>query len=137
MKLIVAIFFFCSCKQGNVPFSVVAFHNAPPEVETGYFFGETKDTLKKGNFLAVQDFDSTAFVMLNSRLTEFRLTESKYDKESRELSETYEQMGYKLRINVTFKEDKIDFYHFSGELSMEDKDGWVWKKDIVGYTLSE
>ena len=138
LLILSVLVFLCSCGQKGAAFSIETFKEVPKEINAGSFFAETGADLDKGNYLFVQDYDSTAFVLVNGKTIKAKLTKCIIDSVANTLNEEYQQSGYKIRLNAKYvNDDGNKDYDFEGRLTVENKAGDTITMNVFGYDLVE
>jgi hypothetical protein len=125
---------------GQSVISLDSFTDIPPEIEgCSCYFSESEEKHNLHEYIFVADFDSTAFISVDSRLLKLKLvstgrepmTFGDYDHK-----DSYESDKYKITVDIKYKdspkEEGDEVWLNTGTITIEDKDGRGKKMNFYG-----
>ncbi|MFN6379015.1 MAG: hypothetical protein ACK4WD_07055 [Flavobacteriales bacterium] len=124
-------------KEGTSKFSINVIQSLPEEIEGCgcYFSSDSTDNIDK-QFIFVSNYDSTAFISINNRLTRLKLVKSGTDVTSfgdHDHIEVYESSQYKVTVDIKYlKSNGEETWSNQGNLLVEDRFGQSILQKFVG-----
>lgn len=124
-------------KEGTSKFSINVIQSLPEEIEGCgcYFSSDSTDNIDK-QFIFVSNYDSTAFISINNRLTRLKLVKSGRDVTSfgdHDHVEVYESSQYKVTVDIKYlKSNGEETWSNQGNLIVEDRFGQSILQKFVG-----